>query len=156
MRFRTIANGLYETVEITGAGGRYRVTLGDRTVDLDARCPAPGLYSILLDGASYVVAVQHEDGAYVVDVRGESYVIQVDEETRAKIRAGAGAATAGRHIVKAPMPGKITHVSVRVRDAVQAGDSLVVIEAMKMENELKAASSGTVQEVRVDVGQPVN
>jgi len=56
----------------------------------------------------------------------------------------------------APLPGKITHIAVRPGAQVQAGDTLVVIEAMKMENEFKASAAGTVVEVRVQPGQAVN
>jgi biotin carboxyl carrier protein len=58
--------------------------------------------------------------------------------------------------VGAPLPGKITHVAVRPGDTVAAGDTLLVIEAMKMENELRAGAPGTVAEVRVRAGQTVN
>jgi biotin carboxyl carrier protein len=54
------------------------------------------------------------------------------------------------------MPGKITHVAVRVGDRVARADTLIVIEAMKMENELKAMAPGTVREIRAEVGQAVN
>ena len=93
----------------------------------------------------------------MVQVGGETYEILVEEQTRWIIRTHGGAAGAGRgQILTAPLPGKITHVAVRPGDAVRAGDALVVIEAMKMENELRAAAAGTVAEVRVQPGQAVN
>jgi glutaconyl-CoA decarboxylase len=58
--------------------------------------------------------------------------------------------------IKAPLPGKVTHVAVAVGDHVERGDTVVVIEAMKMENEFKATAPGTVSEVRVQPGQAVN
>jgi glutaconyl-CoA decarboxylase len=65
-------------------------------------------------------------------------------------------ATHGGQTLKAPMPGKITHVAVQAGDRVARGDTLLVIEAMKMENEFKAGADGTVTEVRVSPGQAVN
>ena len=62
----------------------------------------------------------------------------------------------GGNTVRAPMPGRITHVPVRTGDVVAPGDTLVVVEAMKMENELRASVAGTVREIRVEAGQPVN
>ena len=86
-----------------------------------------------------------------------TYSIQVEEQTRYIIRTRGGAAGAGGgHTLKAPLPGKITHVAVQVGDAVAAGQALIVIEAMKMENELKAVAPGTVRDVRVAAGQAVN
>ena len=144
-------------VEVMQDNGRYRVTVGDRVWDVDARLTAQGIYSLVIDGVSWVADVEDQTGACVVDVGGESYTIQVEERTRhiIRTRGGAGGGTGGQ-TVKAPLPGKITHVAVRAGEAVTAGQALVVIEAMKMENELKASAPGTVQEVRVAVGQAVN
>ena len=144
-------------VEVIQDNGRYRVTVGDRVWDVDARLTAQGIYSLVIDGVSYVADVEDRTGACVVDVGGESYTIQVEEQTRHIIRTRGGAGGgAGGQTVKAPLPGKITHVAVQAGDSVAAGQALVVIEAMKMENELKAAAAGTVKEIRVSVGQAVN
>ena len=144
-------------VEVMQDNGRYRVTVGDRVWDVDARLTAQGIYSLVIDGISYVADVEDQTGACVVDVGGESYTIQVEEHTRHIIRTrGAAGGGAGGQIVKAPLPGKITHVAVQAGESVAAGQALMVIEAMKMENELKASAAGTVKEVRVTVGQAVN
>jgi biotin carboxyl carrier protein len=85
------------------------------------------------------------------------YAIEVDEQIRHTIRTRAGGASAGGgQIVKAPMPGKVSHVAVERGQRVQPGDTLVVIEAMKMENEFKAVLAGAVVDVRVTAGQAVN
>jgi glutaconyl-CoA/methylmalonyl-CoA decarboxylase subunit gamma len=92
-----------------------------------------------------------------VDVGGESYAITVEEQTRHVIRTRGGAAGGGGSLtLKAPLPGKISRVAVKPGDAVKAGDTLLVIEAMKMENEFRAAAAGTVAEVRVQTGEAVN
>jgi len=92
-----------------------------------------------------------------VDVGGESYEVRVEEWTRWTIRTRGGAGGGGHgQTLTAPLPGKIAHVAVRPGDRVQPGDTLVVIEAMKMENEFKAAAAGVVAEVLVQVGQAVN
>ena len=97
------------------------------------------------------------DGACVVEVGGEWYEIGVEEQTRHIIRTRGGAAGGpGSRTLTAPLPGKISRVAVRPGEAVRAGDTLLVIEAMKMENEFKAAGPGTVAEVRVEAGQTVN
>jgi biotin carboxyl carrier protein len=133
------------------------VTVGDEVHEVDARAPAPGIQSLLVGGVSYVAAVTQRDGVSVVDVDGETYEITVEAHARWLIRTRGGAA-GGDHgqTLTAPLPGKITHVAVRAGDTVQPGDTLLVIEAMKMENEFKAAAAGTVAEVRVQPGQAVN
>lgn len=142
---------------VTRENGRYRVTIGDRVWDVDGRLTAQGIFSLLIDGVSHVADVEDHAGTCVVDVGGETYSIEVEEQTRYIIRTRGGAAGgAGAQTLKAPLPGKITHVGVRAGDTVTAGQGLVVIEAMKMENELKATAAGTVREVRVVAGQAVN
>jgi pyruvate carboxylase subunit B len=144
-------------VEVAGRDGSYRVTLGGEVCEVDARVTGPGTRSLLVGGASYVVRVTERDGVCVVDVDGETYEIAVEEQTRWTIRTHGGT-DAGAHgqTLTAPLPGRITHVAVRPGDPVRAGDTLVVIEAMKMENEFKASAAGTVAEVRVHPGQAVN
>jgi biotin carboxyl carrier protein len=146
-----------EIVEVTGGDGRFRVVIGDQEWQVDARISAQGICSLLVDGRSYVADVADREGACLVEVAGERYAIDVEEATRHIIRTRGGAAVGdGGNTVRAPMPGRITHVPVRAGDVVAPGDTLVVVEAMKMENELKASVAGTVREVRVQAGQPVN
>jgi len=144
-------------VDVSGTDGQYRITIGEEAWEVDARLTAQGIYSLLVDGVSYVADVVDRDGACVVDVGGELYEITVEEQTRHIIRTRGGAAGGSRsRTLTAPLPGKISRVAVRPGDAVAAGDTLLVIEAMKMENEFKAGAAGTVAEVRVQPGQAVN
>ena len=157
MKYVATVNDESRVVDVTGTDGRYRVAVGDDVWEVDARLTAQGIYSLLIDGVSYVADVTDHDGACVVEVGGEWYEITVEEQTRHIIRTRGGAAGAPRtRTLTAPLPGKISRVAVGVGDAVRAGDTLVVIEAMKMENEFKATGPGTVAEVRVEAGQTVN
>ncbi len=157
MKFVATIGPRTEMVEVTAEAGRYRVTIGDHIWDVDARLTRQGIGSLLVDGHSYVVQIANHEGLCAVEVRGETYTVAVEEATRHVIRTRGGAIKNGdAQTVKAPMPGKITHVAVRVGDRVALADTLVVIEAMKMENELKAVAPGTVREIRVEAGQAVN
>jgi len=157
VKYVATLDGTSHVVEVAGGDGRYRLTIGDDVWEVDARLTAQGIYSLLIGGVSYVADVVDHEGTCLVDVGGEAYEVLVEEQTRWIIRTRGGAAGAGAgQTVRAPLPGKITHVAVRPGDRVQAGDTLVVIEAMKMENEFKAAAAGAITEVRVSVGQAVN
>ena len=157
MKFVATLGDEAHQVEVSGADGRYRMTIGETEWDVDARATMPGIYSILIGGVSHVADVVDRDGACVVEVDGEQYEINVEEQTRHIIRTRGGAgAGAGSRTLTAPLPGKISRVAVQPGDAVGAGDILLVIEAMKMENEFRAAAAGTVAEVRVAAGQAVN
>jgi acetyl/propionyl-CoA carboxylase alpha subunit len=144
-------------VDVTQSSGGYRVTLDDQVWEVDARLTAQGIFSLVIDGVSHVADVADDAGRCVVEIGGETYSIQVEEQTRYIIRTRGGAAGSGTgQTMKAPLPGRITHVAVQAGDTVAPGQTLLVIEAMKMENELKASAPGTVREVRVAVSQAVN
>jgi biotin carboxyl carrier protein len=144
-------------VEVTQSGGSSRVTLDDQVWEVDARLTAQGIFSLIIDGVSHVADVADDEGRFVVEIGGETYSVQVEEQTRYIIRTRGGAAGGGAgQTIKAPLPGRITHVAVQTGDTVAPGQTLLVIEAMKMENELKASTPGTVREVRVAVSQAVN
>jgi len=156
MKFQIEAAGASTPAEVTGEAGRYTVVLDGAAVVVDARQSVEGVWSILLDGISHVAEVTEGDGSYAVDVGGERYTVRVEEESRYIIRTrGSGGAERGQ-VLKAPMPGKVTLIEVTVGQSVAPGDGLIVLEAMKMENEFKAQTTGTVKEIRVQVGQPVN
>lgn len=156
MKFIVTLGTQSHAVDVTEDNGRYRITIGERVWDVDARLTAQGISSLIIDGVSYVADVEDHAGACLVEVGGESYPIDVEDHTRYIIRTRGGAGGgAGGQTVKAPLPGKITHVAVRAGEAVTPGQSLVVIEAMKMENELKAPRAGRVREVLVGERQAV-
>jgi biotin carboxyl carrier protein len=156
MKFEAQLDGDTIPIEVAGGQGRYLVVLEGRTWDVDAHNVAEGLWSILVEGTSSAVDVTEQDGVSIVQVDGEIYGIQVEEETRYIIRTrGRAGGVTGQHL-RAPMPGRVTHIEVEVGQAVKPGDGLIVLEAMKMENEFKASVAGAVKEIPVRVGQAVN
>ena len=156
MKFEAEVGGETIAIEVTGEHGRYRVAVGSEVTDVDARQAAEGIWSLVIGTASHVVDVSERDGVSVVEVDGETYRIRVEEETRYIIRTRGGKAATGGQVLRAPMPGKVVHVEVEVGQAVKPGDALIVLEAMKMENEFRATVTGTVKEIRVQPGQTVN
>ncbi len=111
----------------------------------------PGVYSVLIDGVSYEARISGD--RVVVD--GHWFTAEADNPRQWK-RGRAGTATEGRASVIAPMPGKLVRVLVSVGDEVTAGQALMVVEAMKMQNELKAPRAGRVTSVNAKAGDSVN
>src|SRR5215468_4600688 len=148
MKFAVTVGDTTEMVEVSGEAGAYRLTIGSEVWEVDGRLTAQGIYSLLIGGASHVADVRDEGGTCVVDIGGERHVLRVEEETRHIIRTrGRSVAGAGAQTLVAPLPGRIVRVAVKPGDRVEKGATLLVIEAMKMENEYRAASAGTVTEV---------
>jgi biotin carboxyl carrier protein len=114
----------------------------------------PGIFSVLVDGRSHEVKIVPGPQGYYVDLQGLRSVVEV-RDPRAITRGTRGAAGEGRQIVSAPMPGKVVRVRVKEGDQVEAGAGLVVVEAMKMQNELKAPRAGTVVALKAEPGATV-
>jgi biotin carboxyl carrier protein len=156
MKFEAELEGQTIAIEVTGQDGRYRIAVGDEVSEVDARQGAEGIWSLLVGPLSHVVDVSERDGVSLVEVDGEIYRIRIEEETRYIIRTRGGKAGTGGQVLRAPMPGKVVLVEVEVGQAVKPGDGLIVLEAMKMENEFRATAAGTVKEIRAQPGQAVN
>ena len=149
------------TYEIDVGGGRVTVD-GEAFEAHLAAVPGTPLYHLLLAGNSWTVAAQSLDGTaplrWALGAVGERFEVDaVDDRTR-QIQAltGRGRTPTGGGVVKAPMPGLVVRVEVTVGQRVEAGAGLVVVEAMKMENELRAPRSGVVETVHVAAGQTVD
>ena len=115
-------------------------------------------FHLTLDGANHRVFADRTEGGWRVTVRGRTFDVDVEgERARAIRRLTEGReAAAGPREVRAPMPGLIVRVLVEQGQRVGAGDGMVVIEAMKMENELRARDAGTVDEITVRAGDVVD
>ncbi len=138
-------------------GGRFRITLGEGVVEVDAAFPEPGVVHLVRDGEAFEVDVQRTERGRAVTVYGTVYEATVVDE-RAKALAalgGLGGAGGGDEVVSTSMPGKVVAVLVTEGQAVAAGDGIVVVEAMKMENELRAVGDGVVKTVHVADGEAV-
>jgi pyruvate carboxylase subunit B len=144
----------------------FRVELGAEGVSVDgvgvradlAQVEGTSLRSLLLDSSSFrILASRRDDGAWDLHLRGRRYRAEaVDERTRSLREAtGAAGALVGPRPIRAPMPGLVVKVEVAVGDRVETGQGVVIMEAMKMENELKAEAPGVVAHVHVAPGQAV-
>jgi biotin carboxyl carrier protein len=114
-------------------------------------------FSLLLDHDSFEVMVSEDEGEYHVLLGGHLFHVRVEDERARRLAQAARSfvPTSGEIQVKAPMPGMVVAVSVKEGQIVKKGDVLVVLESMKMENELKAPRDGTVSGVRVQSRQSV-
>ena len=133
------------------AGGATDCTVDGRTVRVDVRMLEPGVMSLLVEGCQYRCIL---DGDGVV-IGGHRYGFEVDDPRSLQGRRGSGAGADGPRPVKAPMPGRVVRVLVQAGDEVAEGQGVVVIEAMKMQNELKSPKPGRVARLGVAVGDIV-
>jgi biotin carboxyl carrier protein len=139
---------------------KLQVAVDGRTIEIDpgqldaALQVEPGVYSVLVDGASYEVSVMETPQGLNAEVSGRRFTVEVRDprDTSRSSRASIGG---GRQSITAPMPGKVVRVLVNLGDSVDVGQGLVVVEAMKMQNEMKASRPGRVIELRAGAGETV-
>jgi biotin carboxyl carrier protein len=156
MKLEVQIKGKKRTVELVRRDGRLFCTLDGRLVEADAVEVATSTYSVLLEGQSYEVRVsQMSDGLHITS-GGEEYVAEVRDPRQLRARRGGALEAEGRQQIAAPMPGKVVRLLAKAGDTVEAGQGLLVVEAMKMQNEIKSPKAGKVERVLVSEGQNVN
>jgi oxaloacetate decarboxylase alpha subunit len=141
----------------TLADGSYQVVTPDgEKLNIDAYAPIEGRLQMIVDGASFDADVRAKDSEHTVQLRGETHHIDVLNERQKRMRvAGVGARGAGGPDLVSPMAGKIVALSCAEGDDVDEGDCVIIVEAMKMENDLKAHITGTVTTIHVTAGDAV-
>ena len=153
MKYQTTVNGQTFEIEINH-DGRILVNNEERRVDF--KMISEALYSVLIDNASYEALIEEREGLYNVLLGSDMYELQVLDERQQRLSRSAGAAVASGEIsIRSPMPGLIVAVAVSEGQAIKKGDPLIVLESMKMENEIKAPREGTVARIHVTKGDRV-
>ena len=134
---------------------RYKVTIDGTEHLVDAHQVQESLWSLLCGARAFEVDVQNREDEYEVLIGGDCYKFSLmNEQQKALIRSG-GKGAAGKALVTSPMPGKVVKLLVGVGEEVQVDQGVIVVEAMKMENELKSALAGKVKEIFVKEGEVV-
>lgn len=154
MKYYATVHGQEFEVELEGE----RVLVDGEEIDVDlSQSGVPELYSILIDGASYEVLVEEQRQEYAVTLRGQQFHVQVEDERTRRLNAGRKGplVPSGELVVKAPIPGLVVKVLVSEGDDIPEDHPLVILEAMKMENEIRSLRAGVVRTVDVSAGQRV-
>jgi acetyl/propionyl-CoA carboxylase alpha subunit len=114
-------------------------------------------YVFILNDQSYLIHILKENGIYHIHFDGDYFPVRVEDEQTRELRILVGQSTqvTGEQKIFAPIPGLITKIKVKEGDSLQEGDGLVILEAMKMENEIKSQSTGIVKQILVKEGMPV-
>ena len=154
MIFDATVDGRTARVEVRSAGGRYTVLVDGRPLSVDVFPTARHFTTLIIDGRCHDAGVLRQGAQHAVVLRDGTFEVTLVAAAR-----GAAAphrkAAAGPAKVSAPMPGKIVRVVAAAGQEVRAGECLVVMEAMKMENEIRSPRDGRIKDVLVKEGQAV-
>jgi biotin carboxyl carrier protein len=142
-----------QTLELTLMGKSYRANMGDKTVDVEILRvdTGHGKLDLLIDGERVTAYISSDNTKRWVTVNGRTYLLTKQSGSR---KSGGGHHHAAGELT-APMPGQVRAVNVREGDAVTKGQTLLLLEAMKMEIRIQAPSDGVVSSISVTVGQTV-
>ena len=144
-------------IELERDASGWRVTLDSRPVAVDAVEIAPNTISILLEGQSFEISVTPSpEGKLKLQTGTREFTAEIIDSRAWSGRRHANVEAEGRQQIVAPMPGKVVRLLVKAGDHVEAGQGLVVVEAMKMQNEIRSPKSGTVERILAREGQPVH
>ena len=148
------------SAERLGSSDRFRLTIDGDTLEVSAARVDQRTWSLLMpDGSQHLVSVSGNPASgLTVHLRGGDLAVTLPDmrqRTRSDSARGGPRGVSGPARIVAPMPGKVVRILAAVGQAIQAGQGVVVVEAMKMENELRATRSGVVKEVSVQEGASV-
>ena len=153
MKYEILINGATRRVEFDKS--RMTAVIDGRKIVADAAMVSAGVYSILLGGRSFEVTIETRAKDVLVRTAGREFQVEILDPRSWRQGRGGKVELEGRQQLTAPMPGKIVRVLAVPGQTVETGQGLLVIEAMKMQNEIRSPKSGTVEQLARE-GQTVN
>ena len=157
MKYEVLLAGKTRVVELTQQNGAWKISLDGNPLDANAVEVAPHTFSVLLNGGSHQIRIApRPDGTLTLHTGLAEYHAEVSDPRSWRGRRHGALEAEGRQQIVAPMPGKIVRILVKQGDTVEAGQGLVVVEAMKMQNEIRSPKSGKIEKLFAKEGQLVN
>jgi biotin carboxyl carrier protein len=157
MVYEVTINGHVKRVELSRQnGGGWLCSLEGREVLLDVQVINPDVVSIVYEGKSFEARKDYSSAVHRIWIQGESYAAEVNDPRSFSGRKKRAGQEDGPRRLTAPMPGKIVRVLLEEASEVEAGQGIMVIEAMKMQNEIKSPKNGRIQKIQAQAGTSVN
>lgn len=155
MTYEVLIDGKPHKLELAREGNRWLCRLDGRDLEADALITRRDVMSVVIDGIAYEVKRERTPTDLHLWVKNSRFGVEVRDPRSLRSRKAGAAGGEGPQKVLAPMPGKVVRVLLTAGSAVEVGQGVVVVEAMKMQNELKSAKKGTVKQVLVAEGASV-
>ena len=159
MKFTAELTSEKHELDIKRDGSHVAAEIDGRRYEVEAHTPHPGLYLLLADGHVFQCRVDHPEAKHEpldVTIGNRVYAITLTDPKRFRSAQSSGGHTNGTAQIVAPMPGKVVRVLVEAGASVEAGTGIIVVEAMKMQNEMKSPKAGKVTTINVAAGATVN
>jgi len=143
-------------LDVRVVGGKVLAKVDDREYELEANEVEPGIYLFKNNGRVYEISVSETSDTQEVIVRNSKFAVTIIDPKRLRGSRSDHAHSGGQAEIRTAMPGKVVRILASVGQSVEKGSSVVVVEAMKMQNEMKSPIDGVVKEIRVEEGSTVN
>jgi biotin carboxyl carrier protein len=157
MTYDIIVDGKTHRVEVSRGEKLWSCNVDGQEMEVDAALTARDVLSVLLGGKAYEIKRERSlQGELHIVIGSARYAVDVQDPRSLRTRRAVAGADAGPQKIKAAMPGKIVRILVNEHDEVKAGDGVIVMEAMKMQNEVKSPKDGKVQKILTAEGSTVN
>jgi biotin carboxyl carrier protein len=156
VKLKAISEDQEHELTLKVEAGRVHAEIGGRVYDLELREPEPGSYLFLRDAEVHECRVDKAQEGFNVSLHGRNYAVTLVDPKRLRSGQGAHGHQHGLAEITAPMPGKVVKVQLEAGAAVEKGAGIVVVEAMKMQNEMKSPRAGVVVSINVKPGDTVN
>lgn len=155
MKYITTVEGRQFAIEIVD---EKHISVDGKVYDVDFESVSgQPVYSLIVDGRSHEAYIYQGEENWQVLLRGRLYTVMVEDEREKRLRsaAGGGMAETGEYHLRAPMPGLVVAVPITEGQDVKKGQVILILESMKMQNELKSPRDGTMGRIRVKAGESV-
>jgi biotin carboxyl carrier protein len=156
MDFEFLIDDVLKKVTLEKKDGQFLVKDEETTFEADILYISPGIISILIGQKSFRVYIVRENAKIYVYFQGQHFFVQEPEDGSGSAHTGVEESQEDKLVVKAPMPGKVIKVYVKEKDEVRKNQTLAIVEAMKMENEIKSSIDGLVKKIHVSAGDLVD
>ena len=156
MKLKAFIGDREEELVIKLEEGRVFAEVGGRAYDLEVREPQPGAYLFFLNNDVHECRVNERAPSFAVSIRGRNYEVTIVDPKRLRSGQNSDRQQHGVAEILAPMPGRVVRVQTEAGAAVEKGAGVVVVEAMKMQNEMKSPRAGVVVSINVKTGDTVN
>jgi biotin carboxyl carrier protein len=157
MTYDVIVDGKTHRLELTKGETTWFCKVDDEVIEVDAALTARDILSVLVGGDAFEIKRERSlQGELHLVIGSARYAVDVQDPRSLRTRRAAGGVEVGPQKLTAPMPGKIVRILVAPGDEVRAGQGIIVMEAMKMQNEMKSPKDGKVQKIMTSEGSTVN
>jgi biotin carboxyl carrier protein len=156
MEFEYLVRNESRKISLDKKGGRIVLRHGEKILEADVRLVSPHAISLLVDGRSYLIFIAEDKDRIFVSLGGTTRILRRPGAEERRFERGEDGAKEGKTVVTAPMPGKVVKVNVAEKEAVRKNQTLAIVEAMKMENEIKSPLDGVVKKIYAAAGDLVD